>query len=132
MRVNAEPRGVRGIAKISEDGVRVLEILRKTKHAGAAPRTAIIEGNGIPACAANGLREIKIFFVARQAVTDDERRVRPSSGRLVDDAIDEHAVRWAVQDAHFGRVSRVGRRVGEDGGRNGLRGGGGYAESGEK
>jgi hypothetical protein len=129
MRVNAEPRGVPWIAEICEHGVGILEVLTETEHAGAAPRTAIIESDGIPPCAPDSLREIEIFFVAGQAVADDESGVRPSARGLVDDAIDEHAVSWDMQDSHFSRVSGIGGWVGEDGRRNGLGGDAGRGKS---
>src|SRR5271155_4298603 len=120
MRVHAESRGVRRIAEIREDGVGVLEVLSEAEHTRTAPRAAIIECDGVPAGAPDGLREIEIFFVSWQAVANDESGVRPGAGGLVDDAINLHAVSWDVEDGHFGRMSCVGGRVGEDGGRNGL------------
>jgi len=61
VRVNAEPLGVRRIAEISENGVGILEVLRKTENSGAAPRAAIVERYHVPARAPDSLREIEIF-----------------------------------------------------------------------
>ena len=131
LRVNAEPLNVYRIAEIGEDGVGILEVLGKAEDSGAAPRAAIVEGDSVPACAADGLREIEKFLVSGQAVADDQSRMRARSGGLVDDAINLHAVGWDVEDGHLCGMRHVGGRIGEDGGRNGLGGGGDCGKNGE-
>jgi hypothetical protein len=68
------------------------------------------------------LRQIEKFFIAGQAVADDERRMRSCARGLVDDAIDLQTVGWNVEHSHFCGMRGIGGRVGEDRRRNGLGG----------
>src|SRR6478609_5444517 len=58
-----------------EDRISVFEVPRKTKAAGAAPGTAIVDCDRIPARSANRLRDVEIFLIAGKSVKEHERRM---------------------------------------------------------
>src|SRR5438067_2412413 len=65
-----------GIVQKGEHGVRVLEIVGEAKVAWAAPRAAVIHGDGVPSGAPRRLGEVEILLVAGKAVEEHEGGMR--------------------------------------------------------
>ena len=109
-----------GIAQVGEDSVGVFQILGEAVNARASPRAAVVEGDGVPSGAPDGLGEVEVLFVPRQAVEDHQRGMKAGARGLVGHTVDEQSVAGDVEHGHSCRMRGVNRRVGKDGGRNCL------------
>src|SRR4051812_39407786 len=119
--IDAEAARVGGITEEGEDGVGVLEIVGEAEFTGTAPRPAIVDGDRVPSIASHGLCDVEVLLVARQAVKEDEGRVRAGARCEVGDAVDLYTARRDVQDLHARRMRTVARWVDVDGARDLLR-----------
>src|SRR6185437_8231581 len=90
-RIDVETPCVAGVAHEGEHRIGIFEIAAEMEDARAAPRAAIIDGDGVPSGAADGLGEVEILLVPGKPVEENECRMRAGAGRDVLDAIDVDA-----------------------------------------
>jgi hypothetical protein len=82
LRIDAKRRSVLRIAQVRKNGRCIIGDLTESKDTGAAPRTSIIEGDGVPAGPSNRLRKIEIFLIAGETVADDQCRMGSGGGSV--------------------------------------------------
>ena len=114
--IRAKSGRICGIAEEGDGGVRVLDGVGEGKVAGRSPGAAVVEVKDVPAVAADGLGEVEITLVAREAVEKDDSGVWACSRGDIDEAVEERAVAGDLHGLHGGGVGFVGNRIGRDGG----------------
>jgi len=113
--VGAEFFRVGGIAQIGDGGLGVFDGVGEGEVAGGAPGAAVVEVDDVPAVAANGLGEVEIFFVAGEAVEEEDDRVRARSLGDVGEGVEHGSVAGDLEGFHCCGVCFVGRGVSGDG-----------------
>ena len=116
VRVGAEAGGVGGIAEVGDGGVGVFDGVGEGEVAGGAPGAAVVEEEDVVAGAAEGLGDVEIFFVAGEAVEEDDGGMRACSGGDVDEGVEQGAVAGELEGVDGGGMGLVGGGVGGDGG----------------
>jgi hypothetical protein len=122
--IDPQPGGIGRIAQEGKHGAGVLGVLGKAERTRAAPRSAIVEGHRVPSGAAHRLGEVEVLLVARPAMADHQRRMRPRPGGEIGDAVDLHPAAGNVQHLHPRGMCLVRSRIGVDRGRVRRRAGG--------
>ena len=112
--VNAQFHCICRVSQIRQNRVGILQILRKSKCARAAPGTAVVESDGIPTRTAHGLRQVEILFVSRQTVAYDQRGMRTGAGRRIHQSVDARTMTRDVEHRHRCRMRGIRGRIGED------------------
>jgi hypothetical protein len=110
--IGAELARVGGVAQVSDGGLRVFDGVGEGEVAGRAPGAAVVEVDDVPAIAADGLREVEIFFIAGEAVKKDDDRVWACSLGDVGEGVEHGSVAGDLKGLHCGWIGFVGRGVG--------------------
>ena len=113
--VGAEFGRVGRDAEIGDGSVDVFDGVGEGEAAGRAPGAAVVEEEDVVTGATEGLRDIEIFFVAGEAVEEDDDGMRACSGGDVDDGVDEGAVAGELEGFDEGGMGFVGGGVCRDG-----------------
>jgi hypothetical protein len=103
-----------GVAQIGDGGLGVFDGVGEGEVAGGAPGAAVVEVDDVPAITADGLREVKIFFVAGEAVKKEDDGVRACSFGDVGEGVEHGSVAGDLEGLHGGGIGLVGRGVGGD------------------
>jgi len=134
--VGAELFRVGWVAQVGDGGLRVFDGVGEGEVAGRAPGAAIVEVDDVPTVAANGLGEVEIFFVAGEAVEEEDDWMRAGAFGDVGEGVEHGAVAGDLEGLHGCGICFVGWWVGGDGCRGvgaglGVEGQGGSEESGK-
>jgi len=99
------------VAQERDRGLRVFDAVGERVLPGAAPGSAVMQGQGVPTRTTNRLREIEVLLVTRGAVQQQYGRMRSRAAGQIEHGVHGLAMTDDLQGCHAWRVKGVLGRI---------------------